>query len=139
MTKTTITEQINAIAFDTLTEEQFNFLKERALKSVRKSTGERKPTKRQIENDVIKTQILEMLGDGMTATQIGEALGVSVQRASALLKQMVDVEKVAKVKDGNVAALLKEVDEAKVLTLTDCSSSIRKKFVKKIAALSDDG
>ena len=45
----------------------------------------------------------------------------------------------AKVKDGNVAALLKEVDEAKVLTLTDCSSSVRKKFVKKIAALSDDG
>ena len=49
MTKTTITEQINAIAFDTLTEEQFNFLVERALKSVRKSTGERKPTKAQKE------------------------------------------------------------------------------------------
>ena len=45
----------------------------------------------------------------------------------------------AKVKDGNVAALLKEVDEAKVLTLSDCSGSVRKKFVKKIAALSDDG
>ena len=45
----------------------------------------------------------------------------------------------AKVKDGNVAALLKEVDEVKMLTLTDCSSSIRKKFVKKIVALSDDG
>ena len=45
----------------------------------------------------------------------------------------------AKVKDGNVAALLKEVDEACVLTLSDCSKSTRKKFVKKIAALSDDG
>ena len=45
----------------------------------------------------------------------------------------------AKVKDGNVAALLKEVDEAKVLTLSGCSSSVRKKFVKKIAALSDEG
>jgi len=100
MTKTTITEQINAIAYDSLTEEQFNFLKERALKSVRKSNGIRKQTKRQVENDVIKTQILGMLDDGMTATQVGEALGISVQRASALLKQMVDVEKVAKVKDG---------------------------------------
>ena len=100
MTKTTITEQINAIAYDSLTEEQFNFLKERALKSIRKSNGVRKQTKRQVENDVIKTQILGMLDDGMTATQVGEALGISVQRASALLKQMVDVEKVAKVKDG---------------------------------------
>ena len=45
----------------------------------------------------------------------------------------------AKVKDGNVAALLKEVDEAKVLTLSRCSSSVRKKFVKKIAALSVEG
>ena len=68
MTKMTITEQINAIAFDTLTEEQFNFLVERALKSVRKSNGERKPTK--------------------------------VQKASALLKQMVDSGEVVKAKDG---------------------------------------
>lgn len=100
MEKMTITERINGIAYESLTEEDFNFLVERALKSVRKSNGTRKPTKRQVENDVIKTQILEMLGDGMTATQVGEALGISVQRASALLKQMVDVEKVAKVKDG---------------------------------------
>ena len=45
----------------------------------------------------------------------------------------------AKVKDGNVAALLKEVDEARVLTLSDCSKSIRKKFVKKVAELSKNG
>ena len=100
MTKVTITEQINAIEFATLNEAQFDFLKERALKSVRKSNGERKQTKRQVENDVIKTQILGMLGDGMTATQVGEALGISVQRASALLKQMVDVAEIARVKDG---------------------------------------
>jgi hypothetical protein len=100
MTKATITERINAIALDTLTEEDFAFLKERALKSVRKASGERKPTKRQVENDVIKTQILGMLGDGMTATQVSETLGISVQRASALLKQMVDVAEIARVKDG---------------------------------------
>ena len=45
----------------------------------------------------------------------------------------------AKVKDGNVAALLKEVDEARVLTLSDCSKSTRKKFVKKVAELSKNG
>lgn len=45
----------------------------------------------------------------------------------------------AKVKDGNVAALLKEVDAAKVLTLSDCSKSVRRKFAKKINALSGNG
>ena len=45
----------------------------------------------------------------------------------------------AKVKDGNVAALLKEVDEACVLTLSDCSKSTRKKFEKKVAELSKNG
>lgn len=104
MTKTTITEQINAIAFDTLTEEQFNFLVERALKSVRKSTGERKPTKTQKENEGVKAQILEVLAetDGLTATAVGEAVGITVQKASALLKQMVEADAVVRAKDGKV-------------------------------------
>ena len=99
-TKITLTEQINSIAFEGLTEDQFNFLKERALKSIRKSTGERKPTKRQLDNDVLKYQMIEALGDGMTATEVGKAVDVSVQRASALLKQMVDAGEVIRVKDG---------------------------------------
>lgn len=45
----------------------------------------------------------------------------------------------AKVKDGNVAALLKEIDEAKVLTLNDCSKSVRKKFSKRLSELSSNG
>lgn len=102
MTKTTITEQINAIAFDTLTEEQFAFLVERALKSVRKSTGERKPTKNQVANEGLKAEILGILGEGMTATDAGKAINISVQKASALLKQMVDVGEVVKVKEGKV-------------------------------------
>jgi len=102
MTKTTITEQINAIAFDTLTEEQFAFLVERALKSVRKSTGERKPTKTQVANEGLKAEILGILGEGMTATDAGKAVDISVQKASALLKQMVDVGEVVKVKEGKV-------------------------------------
>lgn len=102
MTKTTITEQINAIAFDTLTEEQFNFLVERALKSVRKSNGVRKPTKAQKENEGIKAQMLEVLADseGMTATAVGKAVDISVQKASALLRQMVLDGEVVKAKDG---------------------------------------
>lgn len=45
----------------------------------------------------------------------------------------------AKMKDGNVTALLKEVDEVKLLKLTDCSGSVKKKFAKKVRALEDDG
>lgn len=100
MTKTTITEQINSIAYDSITEEQFNFLKERALKSVRKASGERKPTKVQKENAGVKAQLAEVLGEGMTATDAGKAVGISVQKASALLKQMVDAGQVVREQNG---------------------------------------
>lgn len=100
MEKMTITERINGIAYETLTEEDFNFLVERALKSVRKSNGVRKPTKNQVANEGLKGEILGILGEGLTATDAGKAVGISVQKASALLKQMVDAGEVVKVKDG---------------------------------------
>lgn len=99
MTKTTITEQINAIAYDSLTEEQFDFLKERALKSVRKGSPRKGLTKTQKENEGIKDALLEALGEGLTATDAGKAVGISVQKASALLKQLVEAGAVEKVKD----------------------------------------
>ena len=86
MEKMTITERINGIAYETLTEEDFNFLVERALKSVRKSNGVRKPTKNQVANEGLKADIVNALGEG--------------QKASALLKQLVDAGEVVKVKDG---------------------------------------
>ena len=100
MTKTTLTEQITSIEFDSLTQEQFDFLKERALKSIRKNSGERKPTKTQKENVGIKAEMLKALGEGLNATDAGKAVGISVQKASALLKQMVDAGEVVRVKDG---------------------------------------
>lgn len=102
MTKTTITERINSINFDTLTRDDFDFLVERAFKSVRKGNPNavRKPSKTQVENEGFKGQILDLLGEGKTATQVGADLGISVQRASAILKQMVDAGTVAKAKVG---------------------------------------
>jgi hypothetical protein len=102
MTKTTITERINGINFDSLTHDDFDFLVERALKSVRKGNPNavRKPSKTQVENEGFKGQILDLLGEGKTATQVGADLGISVQRASAILKQMVDAGTVAKAKVG---------------------------------------
>lgn len=49
-----------------------------------------KPTKRQTENEDVKVRIHEFLdaNEQATATEIGNAVDVSCQRASALLKQM---------------------------------------------------
>ena len=56
----------------------------------KKYAGNGKPTKRQAENADIKVKITEFLdaNDKATATEIGNAVDVSCQRASALLKQM---------------------------------------------------
>lgn len=59
----------------------------------KKSSGERKPTATQKENVKVKEAFAEFLADGEphTATEIGKACGdLSNQKASALLKQMVD-------------------------------------------------
>ena len=56
----------------------------------KKYAGNGKPSKRQTENADIKVRIHEFLdaNDKATATEIGNAVDVSCQRASALLKQM---------------------------------------------------
>lgn len=100
MEKMTITERINGINFETLTQDEFDFLVERALKSVRKSSGVRKPSKAQVANEGLKADLLDILGDGMTATEAGKALDISVQKASALLNQLVKAEQAVKVKEG---------------------------------------
>ena len=49
-----------------------------------------KPTKAQIENESLKDEILKVLDKPMTATEIGSAVGISVNKASALLSQLKD-------------------------------------------------
>lgn len=66
----------------------------------RKRTGSSKPTKRQTENEGIKARILEIVSDeGMTAGEVVAALdieGMTNQRVSALLRQLVLAEQVRK-------------------------------------------
>ena len=105
MTKMTITDQINAITFDTLTEEQFDFLVERAHKSVRKGKpgAVRKPTKTQRENEGLRANILNILtADGMTAKQVGDHFGLATQKVSPQLNALVDAGLAIKVKEGKV-------------------------------------
>ena len=96
----------NAIAGNMTEEviERLTALKEQLAK--RNSSGSlKKPTKTQRENEDFKVKIVDMLKedvDGMTATEIGSALAVSCQKASAILSQMVKAEVVRKVKEGKV-------------------------------------
>lgn len=64
-----------------------------ALKAqlAKRNSGERKPTKTQRENEGIKAEILEVLSDeGKQCKDIAKAVGVTGQKCSALLKQMIE-------------------------------------------------
>ena len=64
-----------------------------ALKAqlIKRNSGERKPTKIQRENENVKADILALLTDeGRQCKDIAENLGISGQKCSALLKQLVD-------------------------------------------------
>lgn len=65
-------------------------------KNASSKSGERKPTKTQIENENIKAQIIEYLCtvDRATCSEIGKALDISTQKCSALLKQIDGIAKV---------------------------------------------
>lgn len=67
----------------------------------RNGGGKKGLTKTQKENVEVKARIAEILGEGeMSATEIGKELGLTCQKVSALLKQMIEAEEVVKVKEG---------------------------------------
>lgn len=66
----------------------------------KKASAEKKPTKVQTENENVKQNMLKALRDSnapMTATEVAQAVGCSVQKASALLAQMVKDAQVERV------------------------------------------
>lgn len=65
----------------------------------KRASGKRGMTSNQKENIKVKESIAKFLADGAvrTATEIGTALNISNQKASALLKQMVDSGEVDKI------------------------------------------
>ena len=87
--KVTIKEQIEAIAFETLTAEQFDFLRERALKSIRKASGKKVETKTQKENKILADAVVAFIaekGEKVLAKDIENQFDVNNQKAAALLK-----------------------------------------------------
>jgi hypothetical protein len=123
--KMTIKQMFEAIAENpTLTAEQKAFLLERAEKSVKKSNGERKPTKTQEANKGLRVEILESMEEGRKYT-ISDMIkefkcceGLSSQKVSALIRQMVTDNLIQRVEEKRRAYFVKgevaveeEVDE----------------------------
>lgn len=104
MTKMTkkVALEIAISAIGDSNDEAVEKLKGMIVQLEKKSSGERKPTATQKENVKVKEAFAEFLADGEahTATEIGKACGdLSNQKASALLKQMVDEGIVEKFSD----------------------------------------
>ena len=96
MTKITYTVAldvaINAVA-DEAVKEKLEALKASIAK---RNGGERKPTKTQKENEVLKGQILDAVVEPMTAGEVATQFGISNQKASALLNALVKDGKMSK-------------------------------------------
>jgi hypothetical protein len=98
MTIVEMYEKVMEKAKGVLSEEELNFLKERAEMHSKKNAN-RKPTKAQEENEGIKAKILEVMevGKAYTVTEIQKAVGLdSNQKASALVRQLKDAELVVR-------------------------------------------
>ena len=113
MTKVTIADKFDALAdyiqngehsiFPT-PEDAIEIINDRKEKAMKKA-GNRKPTTQQKENEMIKESILDVLSnEGITVTQIISASddlsGLTNQRISALLRQLVLAGKVVMTKEG---------------------------------------
>ena len=101
MTKVEMFKAIKEVVADN--QEMVAFI-EHEIELLQKKSGNRKPTKTQEENKVLKDEILSVLSDkGMTVTEIqksSEILGnVSNQKVSALLRQLVERDEAVKTTD----------------------------------------
>lgn len=65
-----------------------------ALKAqlAKRSSGNRKPSKAQVANEALKGEIVAMLTERKTATEVAEAFEISNQKASALLTALVKAD-----------------------------------------------
>ena len=100
MTKKEMFNAIKAVEGVAVNEEMVAFIDHEIELLSRKRSAGSKPTKRQIENEVLKGRIAEVLTDeGQTVTEILGAIGeegLTNQRVSALLRQMKDAGTVNK-------------------------------------------
>ena len=99
MTKMTYTIAIDNAINGNITDEVREKLEALKVQLAKRNKGERKPTKTQRENEGLKAEVAEFLRhtlQGMQCKDIAAQFGVSGQKMSALLKQLVDAEVVEK-------------------------------------------
>lgn len=69
----------------------------------RNASKSSKPTKKQVENGNTKAEILKVLtAEGQKCGDIAEKVGISGQKCSALLRQLIDTNQVEKYEDKRV-------------------------------------
>ena len=91
MTKMTYVNALEMAINGNITEEVAEKLTALKAQLEKRASGERKPTKAQRENEGVKAEILAVLtSEGKQCKEIAEAVGISGQKCSALLKQMVE-------------------------------------------------
>ena len=81
---------INAEISDELTAQAQDMLAKLDARNAKRAAT---PSKTAVANEPIKTKIVELLSDAtemMTASQVGESLEISTQKASALLRQLAE-------------------------------------------------
>ena len=71
---------------------------------MKRSSGERKPTKAQTENESLKEDIFAYISENgaKRASEVAVYFGMSGQKASALLKQLVDVGSLERITEKRV-------------------------------------
>jgi len=103
MTKMTYAVAIDRAIVGDVDAEVIEKLEALKVQLAKRGSGKHGLTKTQKEGLELMERIYEMLADaadGMTATEVGAEVGVTCQRASALLKKLVEDERVRKDKVG---------------------------------------
>lgn len=97
MTKMTYVNAIDNAINGMMDNETIEKLKALKVQLEKRANSERKPSKTQRENEEVKTNVLAVLSsEGKQCKDIADALGISGQKCSALLKQLVDTGKAEK-------------------------------------------
>ena len=97
MTKMTYAVAIDNALNGNITDEFREKLEALKAQLAKRNSGSHKPTKTQRENEGVKDSILGVLtAEGKQCKDIADALGISGQKCSALLKQLVDEGKAEK-------------------------------------------
>ncbi len=101
--KMTYAMAIDSAIAGNINDEVIEKLEALKVQLAKRGSGKHGPTKAQREGQVLMEGIVECLAEvdeGMTATEVGAAVGVTCQRASALLKKLIEDERVRKDKVG---------------------------------------